>query len=139
MADLPRSPLVPVSWGEVLDKITILEIKAELIGDSGARANVTRELRRLEEIASAARVVSGVAPLVVRLKAANQTLWGVEDAIREREAAGDFGSEFIELARTVYRTNDLRAALKRELNAVLGSEYVEEKCYAGSGGQRALA
>ena len=122
---------VAISFGEFLDKLTILEIKAERIGDPDKRENVVRErdlLRRTwaEHPASA----TDIAEALARLKAINEKLWDIEDAIRERERARDFGAEFIELARAVYYTNDERAAVKRELNRKLGSELMEEKSYA---------
>lgn len=124
------TPVVPVSWGELLDKITILEIKRARIAAPAARANVERELRLLRGIAEDAVDDAGAAPVLARLKAVNEALWDIEDAIREREAARDFGKDFVALARAVYRENDRRAAIKRELNDLLGSELVEEKSYA---------
>ena len=126
-----RVPLVPVSWGELLDKITILEIKAERIADPARRANVEAELQAL----TSARLrlsEQGVdlAGLVAQLKHVNERLWEIEDAIRLAEKAQDFGPQFIRLARAVYHTNDQRAALKRRINDRLGSELVEEKSYA---------
>ncbi|MDQ2101917.1 DUF6165 family protein [Azospirillum isscasi] len=122
---------VPVSWGELIDKITILEIKAERIRDPAKLANIRRELDEL----CAVRDVSGVdlgavADTVNALRTVNQTLWDVEDAIRLCERCQDFGPSFIALARDVYFTNDERARLKRVLNDTLGSELVEEKSYA---------
>ena len=139
MPDVPTCPLVPVSWGELLDKITILQIKADRIGDAAALDNVRRELARLEEIAAPIRGTDAVRPLLARLKSLNQQLWAIEDAIRECDRAGEFGQRFVELARSVYRTNDARAACKRELNDALGSDLVEEKSYAsltGAGAPR---
>lgn len=126
------SPMVPVSWGEVLDKITILEIKRERIGDPVALGNVAHESDRLMEIAASVAFRPDVAPLVDRLRGVNRLLWDIEEQIREREALADFGPAFIELARSVYKKNDLRAALKRELNLVLNSAIVEEKSYVGT-------
>ena len=123
-------PRVPVSWGELLDKITILRIKRERMVDK-AGANVERELACLLEPAAAVIGLAEVVGPVARLQAVNEALWAIEDAIREREADGDFGAEFIALARSVYQQNDRRAAIKREINDVLGSELVEEKSYAG--------
>ncbi|MEX2630986.1 MAG: hypothetical protein WD341_13705 [Tistlia sp.] len=123
--------LIPVSWGEVVDKLTILEIKAERIGDPAKRANVVaerdllREVRDREAAASAA-----LEDLTRRLRAVNAELWDIEDALRDCERAGDFGPRFVELARSVYVTNDRRAELKREISALLGSSLVEEKSYA---------
>lgn len=121
---------VPVSWGELLDKITILEIKAERIADAAKRANVGRELTALCTVRDASGAdLSVVADAVSGLRAVNETLWDVEDAIRLHEHRGDFGPGFVELARRVYVTNDERARLKRVVNDVLGSELVEEKSY----------
>jgi len=130
----PRSvacPAVPVSWGELLDKITILEIKRDRIAAPTARANILRELGVLARVAAAVEGVGGLAALMFRLKAVNRDLWEIEDAIREEEARGRFGRRFVGLARAVYRTNDRRAAIKREINGLLGSALVEEKSYAG--------
>ena len=132
MSSLPPCPAVPVSWGELLDKITILEIKADRTVSPPARANVLRELGVLSRVAAAVQGVGGLAALVFRLKAVNRDLWEIEDAIREEEARQSFGGPFIRLARAVYRTNDRRAALKREINLLLGSALVEEKSYASA-------
>lgn len=121
-------PRVPVSWGELVDKITILQIKSERIADRAARANVARELISLSRVAGEA--IGEVTPLIDQLRAVNEELWEIEDKIREREAEGDFGQRFIQLARAVYKKNDLRAAIKRRINDALGSELVEEKSYA---------
>lgn len=129
MTALPSSPFVPVSWGELLDKITILEIKRARIGDPAKWANVDRECRLLCGIAAPAMGKDGVAPLLTQLKSVNEALWEIEDAIREKEAEGDFGPAFVRLARSVYRKNDERAALKRRLNHQLNSDLVEEKSY----------
>jgi len=123
------SPHVPVSWGELLDKITILEIKQERIRDAAARANVARELRQLWQIGAGALGHEGIAEPFAALKAVNAALWEIEDAIRQEDATGRFGPEFVHLARAVYRQNDQRAALKREINRLLESELVEEKSY----------
>jgi hypothetical protein len=125
-------PSVPVSWGELIDKITILEIKRDRIERPDALANVARELAMLHEAAAEVLRVDGIAPLVQRLRRINETLWEVEDAIREQEADARFGPGFVALARSVYKTNDERAAIKREINCLLQSELVEEKSYAGS-------
>ncbi|WP_231639220.1 DUF6165 family protein [Sphingomonas profundi] len=125
------SPAVPVSWGELLDKITILEIKRARIARPEARANVARELRLLRAIGRPALRRADVTPLVAALREVNETLWEIEDAIREEEADARFGADFIRLARAVYKRNDERAAIKRRINALLESELVEEKSYAG--------
>ncbi len=124
-------PEIPVSWGELIDKITILEIKSCRIVSTQAVANVRLELALLNERASAAlRQKADVAALKAQLTEVNEALWDIEDKIRGKEAASDFGAEFIELARAVYKTNDRRAAIKREINKALQSKLVEEKSYS---------
>ncbi len=122
---------VEVSPGELIDKITILEIKAERIADPGKLVNVHRELRSLTETRERAL---GPSPeldgFTAELRRINERLWEIEDDIRDCERNRDFGERFIELARAVYRTNDRRAAAKRSINELLGSELVEEKDYA---------
>jgi len=127
-SDMPI--MAPVSWGELLDKITILDIKAERIADADKLANVRREREALVAVAAQANTARPeVVALIDGLRAVNTTLWEVEDEIRDCERAKDFGPRFVELARQVYHTNDRRAALKRDLNRLLGSELVEEKSY----------
>ena len=121
----------PTSPGDFLDKLTILEIKSERIRDAGKLANVRRELEALRATWQASPLAGhDVRALVDELRAVNAKLWEIEDAIREKEAAKAFDAGFVELARSVYRTNDRRAAIKRELNVVLGSELIEEKSYS---------
>jgi prophage tail gpP-like protein len=122
-------PHVPISWGDLIDKITILEIKSGRLTDETARANAARELQLLREIAAPVLAASKIAALVAQLKALNETLWEIEDRIREHERAGNFDAEFIALARSVYKRNDERGAVKRELNLALDSELIEEKSY----------
>lgn len=138
MTDIPHLPIprVPVSWGELLDKITILELKRDRIRDAHASANVVRELDLLEAIA--APVSDQVALLVGRLRGVNAALWDIEDAIRLEEAGGRFGVEFVALARAVYTRNDERAAIKRAINDALGSVLVEEKSYKGPARQESM-
>lgn len=124
-------PSVPVSWGELIDKITILEIKRDRLTNPAARANVIKEHALLSAIGGQVIHGSRMADLVQELKRVNEELWQVEDAIREQEARQQFQSTFIQLARSVYRKNDRRAALKRQINDLLGSELIEEKSYAG--------
>jgi hypothetical protein len=124
---MTTTPMVPVSWGELLDKIIILQIKQERLEDDAKRANVTTELTALTAVAGAA-MATGAATLA-ELKKVNEALWDVEDRLRDKEAAGVFDADFIALARAVYFTNDRRAALKRDLNQQLGSALVEEKSY----------
>ncbi len=121
---------VPTSPGEFLDKLTILEIKSERIADAAKLANVRRELEQFRA-AWAGSPLAGrdVSRLLADLKAVNVTLWEIEDGIRRHEAERRFDEAFVELARAVYRNNDRRAALKRELNLALGSDLLEEKSY----------
>ena len=125
---------VPISPGELLDKLTILEIKAERIHQARKQKNVLHELESLRRVWAAAHAGPDVGPLVQQLKAVNESLWDIEDAIRLKEAAQEFDAQFVELARSVYRTNDRRAALKRALNEALGSDLIEEKSYGGEAG-----
>lgn len=122
---------VDISPGELIDKITILEIKLERISDPGKKQNVGVEYRLLSETRDEHIEDSrGITELTARLKSVNEALWVIEDDIRECERAKDFGERFVELARSVYITNDERARLKREINDLLGSRIVEEKSYA---------
>ena len=130
---LPMSLLIPVSVGELIDKITILEIKQERIGDAAKRVNVQQELQALMAVVEQRQLgyPSGVlAELGGALAGVNRALWQIEDDIRECERQADFGARFIELARAVYHRNDERALIKRRINAQCGSELVEEKSYA---------
>jgi hypothetical protein len=125
-----HTALAPISLGELIDKITILEIKAVRLGDPAKLANVRNELALL----TAARrklplAGTNIEKLTAELKQVNEALWDIEDRIRDCERDQDFGPVFIELARSVYRTNDRRAALKREINLLAGSAIVEEKSY----------
>ena len=124
--------LVPISPGELLDKITILRIKAARITDGAKLANVRLELELLERTWAEAGAAAppAVADEERALQAVNERLWIIEDEIREREAAGSFDAEFIRLARNVYLCNDERAAIKKRINLALGSRIVEEKSYA---------
>ncbi len=123
---------VPVSVGELIDKLTILAIKDARIEDAAKRVNVRTELEALEAVALAAglRDLAGLAELEAQLRQVNGDLWTIEDRIRDCERQGDFGPAFVDLARAVYVTNDRRAALKRQINVLSGSELVEEKSYA---------
>lgn len=122
--------LIPVAPGELIDKITILEIKAVHITDLDKRANVSRELDLLRTaLARAVLPRDELTRLTTKLKGINETLWAIEDDIRDCEVAQNFGQKFIDLARAVYRTNDKRAAIKREINLLLGSDIMEEKSY----------
>ncbi|BCH58275.1 MULTISPECIES: DUF6165 family protein [Rhizobium/Agrobacterium group] len=120
---------VPVSWGELIDKITILQIKAERITDEAKRTNVERELSLLNERLKPVAGHQGVIAISRDLLAVNTALWEIEDDIRDCERDGDFGPRFVSLARSVYVTNDRRAELKRQINIELGSDIIEEKSY----------
>lgn len=122
--------LVPVSFGELLDKIAILQIKSERMGDAAKLVNVRKELEALsatwlEHPAAQTEIVE----LRAALKAVNERLWVIEDDIRRCERLQSFDEEFIRLARAVYFENDERARIKKEINLSLGSAYVEEKSY----------
>jgi hypothetical protein len=120
----------PVSYGELIDKITILEIKSRRIADPAKLANVRNELNLLNATwANDAASQTDIADERARLLAVNELLWDIEDRIRLKERAQAFDLEFIELARAVYFRNDERAAFKREINLKLGSQLVEEKSY----------
>jgi hypothetical protein len=121
---------VPVSPGEVLDKITILEIKSERMSDPEKVANVRVELQLLQDT-WAANIDDDdvIRDLHAQLKAINETLWEIEDDIRDKERVKEFDERFIELARAVYFTNDKRSEVKKRLNLHLGSQIIEEKSY----------
>jgi hypothetical protein len=121
--------LVPIAAGELLDKITILEIKAERIRDAEKLANIARELVALSRVAQTLALAAPLLELRAALKKVNEEIWEIEDRIRDCERARRFDEGFIALARAVYQTNDKRAALKREINLKLGSALIEEKSY----------
>jgi len=122
----------PISLGELIDKITILEIKSGNITDAEKLKNVRHELNVLDAKVATLLDADGqarLAPLKQVLRDINQTLWVIEDDIRDCEFVKDFGPKFIELARSVYVTNDKRANAKKEINLAFGSELIEEKSY----------
>jgi hypothetical protein len=122
--------LVPVSFGELLDKIAILQIKSERMSDAAKLANVRNELSALEQTWMAHPAAGkDIVELRAALKAVNERLWVIEDDIRLKEKAQEFDAEFIRLARSVYFENDERARIKKDINLALGSAYVEEKSY----------
>jgi predicted nuclease with TOPRIM domain len=122
--------LVPVSYGELLDKIAILQIKSERMTDPDKLANVRRELSALERTWMAHPAAGhDISRLRAELKAVNERLWEIEDDIRLKEKAQAFDEEFVRLARRVYFENDTRARIKKDINLALGSSYVEEKSY----------
>jgi len=124
------TPFIPISWGELIDKITILEIKQINIKSSNALANINKELSYLigisEDNTNATELISD---LKLQLFDLNKRLWQIEDDIRDKEKKQEFDSEFIELARKVYRLNDLRSKVKKSINQILNSELFEEKSY----------
>ena len=124
-----ETPLVPISWGELIDKITILQIKELNIDSINAKVNIKKELKYLLEIAKLDKMPRDIEVLKSELSDVNLKLWEVEDNIRDKELAGQFDKNFIELARSVYRLNDVRAKIKQSINLMLGSELVEEKSY----------
>ena len=126
----PPAILIEVGPGELIDKITILVIKSERMSDEGKLKNVRHEL----DVLNAARVAhipasAELTRLEADLKKVNEDLWVIEDDIRQCEADRDFGQTFIDLARSVYKQNDKRAALKKEINLLTGSTIIEEKSY----------
>lgn len=125
--------LIPVAPGELIDKLTILRLKRERIADPAKLANVRHEETALAAVAESLPPSPRLAELWQELYAINARLWVIEDDIRNRERAGDFGPRFIALARAVYRVNDERAAVKKAINLHLGSALIEEKSYADYG------
>jgi hypothetical protein len=122
---------VDISFGELLDKITILQIKSERISDAAKLQNIHHELELLQSIWEKSEEVKiDIKYEVYELKTINEGLWDIEDDIRGKELNKEFDKEFIELARSVYVTNDKRADFKRRINIKLNSELVEEKSYA---------
>ena len=121
---------IDVSPGELFDRISILEIKQDRIQATEQLVNIRFELDRLRAAQSRLpEIAADIRRLAKRLKSTNEALWEIEDEIRACEAAQSFGPRFIELARSVYRENDLRAGIKREINERMGSPMVEEKSY----------
>ena len=121
---------VEISIGEFFDKVTILEIKRERIQDAAKLENINNELEALNTLLEQLPFSrDDVADEVGELKAINEKLWVIEDDIRDKEAAKSFDQEFIELARSVYITNDKRSDVKRDINIKLGSSFIEEKSY----------
>ena len=127
MSTKPSELYIPVSLGELIDKITILEIKKEnLKGDK--LFNVSNELKELRQ--SFAKLNLNIdLGIIKELKEVNQTLWDIEDKIREKEEHKDFGEHFINLARSVYKKNDIRASIKKTINEKYNSKFIEEKSY----------
>ena len=126
-----KSPKIAVSWGELIDRITILEIKLVQLSHQDALANVEKEHKHLEDVFSRHILDKDkVNELFEELREINKRLWGIEDSLREKERDKCFDQEFIELARSVYLTNDQRSRTKRRINEMLQSELIEEKSYS---------
>lgn len=124
-------PMLPVSWGEVYDKLTILQIKAVKIQDPAKLANIVREKNEIEAVAATiANPPESLNDLVNQLRAVNTELWDIEDGKRDCERRQCFDESFIQLARQVYIKNDRRAAIKKDINTILGSVLSEEKSYS---------
>jgi hypothetical protein len=122
---------IEVSPGEAADKLTILTIKQDRIRDAEKLAHIGREAALLDAALAPLRArFPEILPLIEKLRAVNEALWDVEDALRLHEKRSDFGAEFVRLARSVYEMNDRRARLKAEINAILGSDIAEQKSYA---------
>ncbi len=131
MIDPYPSITIPISPGEVVDRLTILEIKSQRIADKSKLTNIRHELDELTELAKTAIPdTEDMRALRAELRAVNEKLWVIEDDIRDCERKRDFGDDFIALARAVYKTNDRRAGLKRRINEALGSDLIDEKSYA---------
>jgi predicted nucleic acid-binding Zn-ribbon protein len=123
-------PTVEISWGELIDKITILEIKEQRLTSPAAVANVRKELAALNSAVSALNPVPAeLGALKQDLKSINEALWDIENRTRAKEAAKSFDEQFVELTRSVYLNNDKRAVIKRRINELLNSGLVEEKQY----------
>ncbi|MEP9355915.1 DUF6165 family protein [Xanthobacter sp. KR7-65] len=131
--EAPGLILAPISVGELFDKISILELKAACVCDPAARANVATELAALRRLRDAHGLSALVGDLADALAEVNRMLWDVEDAVRRHEAEGRFDEAFVTLARSVYRENDRRAALKRQISQIAKSLIVEEKVHFGAG------
>jgi peptidoglycan hydrolase CwlO-like protein len=126
-----KCPKIPISWGELFDKITILQIKNENLTSQDALKNVEWELKQLQTtlIKNFSQDVE-VKHLETELRKINKKLWDIEDRIRDKERTSSFDDEFIQLARSVYITNDERSRIKKRINETFGSELVEEKSYS---------
>ena len=125
-----QTVLAPVSLGELLDKIVILEIKKERISDEVKLSNIRTELKALRDIRPPSLLDNAeIQVWEMALRSANEELWDLEDRIRDKELVADFGPEFTEIARLIYRTNDKRAHAKKMINTICGSTIVEEKSY----------
>ena len=122
---------VELAYGELLDKITILQIKSERISDESKLSNVNKELNQLNDLWKSDKKSSvDISKEFIALKDINEKIWDIEDGIRDKERVKEFDQEFIELARSVYFSNDKRAEFKRDINLKLGSVLLEEKSYS---------
>jgi hypothetical protein len=127
-----KSPKIPISWGELFDKITILQIKNENLTSKSALKNVEREFKQLRSIlVKNFPARADAEQLETELRQINKKLWDIEDRIRDKERNTSFDDEFIQLARSVYIVNDERSRIKRRINEIFESEFVEEKSYSG--------
>lgn len=125
-----KTPKISVSWGELFDKMTILEIKLENLKSKSSLKNVKKEHNQLRTIFDQSFLNNTNADrLIKELRLINQSLWKIEDKVRDKERIKTFDNDFIELARSVYLTNDERSRIKNKINYVFGSELVEEKSY----------
>lgn len=120
---------VPISVGELIDKITILEIKQERFNDENKLINVNKEIKLLRDIKETLDIPASVEIFTMMLRDTNRRLWEIEDGKRACEANNEFGDEFIKLSRELYINNDLRGMIKRKINDLVGSEIIEEKDY----------
>ena len=126
-----KTPLIPISWGELFDKITILQIKIEKLQEKNALKNVIIEHDQLNRIYNSNFLGDEKSNRLLNdLKRINEKLWDIEDKIRDKERSKKFDKEFLELARNVYFTNDERSKIKRNINETFGSEIIEEKLYS---------
>lgn len=122
---------VELAYGELLDKITILQIKSERITDESKLSNVNKELKLLNDLWQSDKKSSvDISGEFAALKEINEKIWDIEDGIRDKERVKEFDQDFIELARSVYFSNDKRAEIKRDINLKLGSDLIEEKSYS---------
>jgi hypothetical protein len=121
--------IIEISIGEAFDRLTILKIKSEMIKDEAKLTNVMKEYFYLQNLLKEELEVDEDNEDFKRLLEINETLWEVEDLLREFEKENSFGKEFVELARSVYVLNDKRAIVKKEINTAYGSQFVEEKSY----------
>ena len=126
-----KIPLIPISWGELFDKITILQIKIENLKEKNALKNVKKEYDQLNKIYNSKFLEDEKAKVLINsLSKINKKLWDIEDKIRHKERIKKFDEQFIELARNVYFTNDKRSKIKRDINETFGSLIIEEKSYS---------